>query len=357
MDTDVPGTGSWDEDAALDSALAREREIRRQAEAAADQASLQLRRETERLAQALAQERQLRDELESLLEALEDFSTALDLDQIARRLHNHLQPLVPHSRLVLSVDGEHVSAASPSQSREWFRITLAFTTPAGSPGTVELAGDVRYPDSPHHRMAAAIVRGAGAAVDGALALRAARREASVDPLTHLLNRRGLKAAVRSPLAGRNEDARIAVVMLDLDHFKSVNDRYGHAVGDRLLAAVAALCQGSFRATDAVARVGGEEFAIVLPGTDIHSAQPLVERLRARIAELRVAAAGPEGPAVVGVTVSAGIAGWVWPEDLLAETMARADSALYAAKLAGRDRCMVHPGPTTIQAAAGLPQPS
>jgi diguanylate cyclase (GGDEF)-like protein len=111
-------------------------------------------------------------------------------------------------------------------------------------------------------------------------------------------------------------------MFDLDRFKAYNDTYGHPAGDRLLTDVAAAWQGCLRATDSLARYGGEEFALIAPGCTEADAVALVDRLRAAVTE--------------GQTCSAGVAFWDRKESP-AELLARADAALYEAKVGGRDR--------------------
>jgi diguanylate cyclase (GGDEF)-like protein len=130
------------------------------------------------------------------------------------------------------------------------------------------------------------------------------------------------AAERSPLA---------LLMLDLDHFKKVNDQRGHAVGDQVLANVGAVMRGTMRSRDFAGRNGGEEFAILLPDTEIASALRIAERVRAAIAEMSLPGTD------VTVTVSIGVAGY--PEHASTpDRLARlADAALYLAKRQGRNR--------------------
>ena len=129
-----------------------------------------------------------------------------------------------------------------------------------------------------------------------------------------------------------DGAPLAVVALDVDHFKRVNDAHGHAAGDAVLAAVAARAAEALRAGDLLARIGGEEFAALLPGATLEAAAEVAERVRARIG----AAPVPAGEARLAVTVSAGVAALAPAEDGAA-LLARADARLYAAKRAGRDR--------------------
>ena len=154
--------------------------------------------------------------------------------------------------------------------------------------------------------------------------------AMTDPLTALPNRRAFREAVARILDDpRSPGATIA--LLDIDFFKAVNDRFGHDVGDEVLQSFALSARQSLREGDMVARVGGEEFALLLPGTDESAAVGLCERLRASVASsVCLTAAGP-----VRFTISGGVA--ALGEDGLDAALKRADTALYAAKNQGRDR--------------------
>ncbi|MEP6785521.1 MAG: diguanylate cyclase [Sphingomonadales bacterium] len=156
--------------------------------------------------------------------------------------------------------------------------------------------------------------------------------AETDPLTGLANRRRFLAALDHHRQHQSEKG-FAVAMLDLDHFKSVNDRYGHAMGDTVLKAVARTSLDAVRSIDVVARLGGEEFALLLPGADERIAREVGERLRVAIERLEVCA-GDDEP--VRVTVSVGLA--LGRTDIdAAGLLALADLQLYAAKAAGRNR--------------------
>ncbi|MDX9734759.1 MAG: GGDEF domain-containing protein [Thermoanaerobaculia bacterium] len=164
------------------------------------------------------------------------------------------------------------------------------------------------------------------------------RLARTDPLTHLVNRRGLEEAIahERDRAERTGEP-LSVVALDLDRFKRVNDTWGHAVGDRLLAAVGEALRAGVRPYDVAARLGGEEFLLVLPATRRERAADVAERLRARVADLVVEGL-PER-----VTSSAGVAEHARGETTEA-LLARADAALYEAKRQGRDQVVVAPPP-------------
>lgn len=156
--------------------------------------------------------------------------------------------------------------------------------------------------------------------------------ATRDSLTGLSNRRHFMEQASRVVAERARTGRpAAIVMLDIDRFKSVNDRFGHPVGDRVLAATAECVAGQLRPYDISGRIGGEEFATLLPDTDADAAFGVAERLREAIGALRLQA-GQE----LRWTVSLGVAAFRQGEDL--ETaMKRADAALYEAKNAGRNR--------------------
>lgn len=162
-----------------------------------------------------------------------------------------------------------------------------------------------------------------------------REQSTRDGLTGLVNAREFHRQVAEEVARHRRYGRpFSLLMLDLDHFKAVNDTYGHLAGDEVLRAVAGLIQGAVRPTDLVARYGGEEFVIVLPETTGAGASALAERLRRHVADHAIPV--PTDGAV-SLTVSVGLA--VFPEDAdsLETLLNAADKALYAAKAAGRNR--------------------
>jgi diguanylate cyclase (GGDEF)-like protein len=159
------------------------------------------------------------------------------------------------------------------------------------------------------------------------------REASHDPLTGLKNRRRFEEELRAELARSHRyGVPGALLMLDLDHFKQVNDTLGHPAGDTVLAQIAAVLRGRARETDVLARLGGDEFAIVLPRCELDEAVEVAGEIRAAIRE-RIA----DEPGVPPITASIGIAPFGTGQRLSYESaLARADAAMYAAKGAGRD---------------------
>ncbi|HEV8217456.1 MAG TPA: GGDEF domain-containing protein [Gemmatimonadaceae bacterium] len=153
-----------------------------------------------------------------------------------------------------------------------------------------------------------------------------------DPLTGLANRRALDTQLEELCS--SED-RFAAIVIDVDAFKAFNDRYGHQIGDDCLRRIAAMLRASLRRTsDRIARMGGEEFAVLLPQTSLDDAYVIAERMRKSICDLRIPHA--DSPSGNVVTISAGVAGsnaGASPAELIAE----ADQALYRAKALGRNR--------------------
>lgn len=160
-------------------------------------------------------------------------------------------------------------------------------------------------------------------------LEKAEHQAKLDPLTGMLNRRGLEERARSSLAG-------AVMLLaDIDHFKVLNDTYGHLLGDKVLRSVAEVIRESIKGRDIAARIGGEEFAILLPDTTLDGATILAKRICAATASRSIRRHGKD-QAVDRVTLSIGVAAGT-ASDSLETLLDRADKAMYAGKRAGRNR--------------------
>jgi diguanylate cyclase (GGDEF)-like protein len=159
-----------------------------------------------------------------------------------------------------------------------------------------------------------------------------------DPLTGLYNRRFLREALRTEFEGaRRYRYPLACAMMDLDHFKALNDSYGHLVGDEVLQGVAALMRRSFRAPDRCFRYGGEEFTVLMPHTNPEEGRAAWERVLAQLRQQPLSSAAGD----IRITASVGLAvyckgNFLSPEELLAA----ADAALFAAKRQGRDRIVV-----------------
>ncbi len=167
---------------------------------------------------------------------------------------------------------------------------------------------------------------------------AQRNIALVDPLTGLLNRRALNAQIeRNARQLAHGPQATAVLVLDIDHFKSVNDRYGHEIGDRVLAMFAAIAESRTRPADRLFRLGGEEFCILLPDTELREALAIGERIRRAFAAGVVETDDAER---VTATLSIGIAATNLAGADLDALLAAADAALYEAKARGRNRIVV-----------------
>ncbi|KQP93746.1 hypothetical protein ASF60_13835 [Methylobacterium sp. Leaf113] len=166
------------------------------------------------------------------------------------------------------------------------------------------------------------------------------RQAETDPLTGLSNRRGLQKMLRHRFPAPGQHPVGGVLILDIDRFKSINDRYGHEGGDFILAAFAARMKAALRATDMIARWGGEEFLVVLPGANPQELQLVAERLRVSVADRPFLL--PAGALPVTVSIGAAMMG---PDEPSFEGVTqRADTALYRAKAEGRNRVCREPTP-------------
>jgi diguanylate cyclase (GGDEF)-like protein len=210
---------------------------------------------------------------------------------------------------VLEVDGEQVWALI-DRSPEVARNLLAL-----------LAGRVRHDDD--------------VIAEGARLRRHFEHEATIDGLTGLRNRRWLDEMFGREIdRARRSGEPSALLMVDLDLFKQINDEHGHLVGDAVLCRTARVLAANLRPRDLLARYGGEEFAVLLPATSEEEAVPAADRLRAAIAESD-ASADPLPSTTVSVGVAASGA-----EDTLDAVVARADAALYRAKAAGRNRVAI-----------------
>lgn len=157
--------------------------------------------------------------------------------------------------------------------------------------------------------------------------------ALVDDLTKVMNRRAFMGNAEQELAMAKDCAgRLAVLMIDIDHFKLINDRFGHSVGDEVLKSVALLWRSALRRGDLLGRLGGEEFSVILPGASPALAMDIANRLRVLSEEKALV-----GPAEEHLTISIGIAVWEGGPDSMRDLLQKADKALYLAKQNGRNR--------------------
>jgi diguanylate cyclase (GGDEF)-like protein len=212
-------------------------------------------------------------------------------------------------------------------------IRLLVTDPEGAEGLL-------YYGLPLSMVAASVLIALGVADrlrDQRLALSDAEKRAQTDPLTGVLNRRSLVERLEAAcLRARARGLPIALLFIDLDHFKEINDSYGHPAGDACLRAIIDPIHAELRQSDVIGRYGGEEFVVILSSADASAAQPIAERIRNRVAEVRVEGFGEP----IRLTCSIGVATsdtlGVWGEHLIA----RADEAVYDAKRSGRNRVQI-----------------
>jgi two-component system, cell cycle response regulator len=169
-----------------------------------------------------------------------------------------------------------------------------------------------------------------------------QRLATIDPLTGLMNRRAFsEAAQREVARGQRHGSPLSVLLMDIDHFKAINDRRGHPSGDAVLVALARLLGGEIRRTDFAGRWGGEEFVVALAATGSDGGLIAAERIRAAIAVMQVKDTSGE---LIPVTASIGVASCEGDErpETLESLIDRADRAMYVAKTSGRNRVSVAP---------------
>ncbi len=232
-----------------------------------------------------------------------------------------------------------------SRAAGWFLIAwgLLETATILTAGGFLFAGDDPWPLAwglPVSMVAAAVFVALGVADrlrEQRLALTEAERRAQTDPLTGVLNRRSLVERLDAAcLRAKARGLPISLLFIDLDHFKQINDTWGHLAGDACLLAVIRPIQAELRQSDVIGRYGGEEFVVILSSADAPAAQAIAGRILQRVADLRVDGFGPP----IRLTCSIGVATsdelGVWGEQLIS----RADAAVYAAKSSGRNQVKV-----------------
>jgi len=289
---------------------------------------------------------ELESERHRLREAVSRFGDALaathDTDQLLRAIvETTVEATGAAGGMLIGADGQVVEVGSPGRGSDQIELPLR----AGHEmfGTLFLFG--RSFDEDARLTAFSLVGQSVVALDNAKLHRIVERQALVDGLTGLANRRQSEGALRSEVSrSRRFGGPLSIVVGDLDDFKAVNDEHGHPVGDTVLREFARILERSVRDVDVAGRWGGEEFILVLPGTDGPGAVQLAERIRDYLEGRTLVT--PEG-APVRITASFGVAEHephLEPEEL----MAAADSALYEAKRAGKNRVSLAEGPSDVR---------
>ncbi|RSM40104.1 hypothetical protein DMB66_57560 [Actinoplanes sp. ATCC 53533] len=319
-----------------------------------------------------------RDIAEMLRTAMEHVSGTLDPAEVLNRLRSAIGRALHADHALLAIrDGDKVLLADPANDQEpdvadldpAFDRLLAGGVPVSAEtsaraapavfaaaarqswlavplrsrhravGVVFISADRAGAYGAAHREIAAVLAGQGMiAYENAELFKTVEQLALTDGLTGLFNRRHFfQLADREIATARRRASPLTALMLDIDHFKQINDGYGHPVGDQVIVTVANRLNATIRKTDLVGRYGGEEFVIFLPDTGYDGANILAERIRAAVADHPVETdAGP-----LTVTASIGLAPYLFTDTEPGSLLARADEALYGAKQSGRNRVVNH----------------
>ena len=171
-------------------------------------------------------------------------------------------------------------------------------------------------------------------------LQSARGEALTDPLTGLLNRRGFESKANEVMADRTGPSKgLCMLMVDIDHFKKINDTYGHLFGDKVICGISEILKSKVRGQDSVARLGGEEFAVLLADTDTSGACIVAEHIRQSVERCKISRHNTQ-EMIDGISISIGVAAKSIGSNLIS-LLDHADKALYASKSQGRNRTTVY----------------
>ncbi len=285
--------------------------------------------------QLQARLQELEQERGRLREATLRFSEGLGVSHDAVQLlrvvvESAVEATCASGGIITGPHGERFVAGEPEKGKEQSEWSLR----AGREhlGTLVLSGD--HFGEEELEMVALLCGHAAVALDNARLHRIVERQALVDGLTGLANRRRSESALDEEIVRASRlGGALTLAILDIDHFKEVNDRYGHAAGDSVLKELALVLVHSLREIDTAGRWGGEEFALILPGTDTAGGVRLCERIRQTLAERRIPI---EGGMAISVTASFGVAGYERTGSR-ERLLAAADEALYRAKRGGRNR--------------------
>jgi diguanylate cyclase (GGDEF)-like protein len=203
-------------------------------------------------------------------------------------------------------------------------------------GSVRLECGKEFWTQERSQLLESYLSGAASALSNLRMLETMKQQATIDPLTGLNNRRSLDELAKHLIArSKRKEETFGIIILDLDHFKSFNDQYGHEVGDRILKVFSRTITAATRETNIAARVGGEEFVVLLPDTDKEAAMLVAERIRVAVARMVIPLSNDK--TTLNVTVSAGVSAFPAHGETLEEVVQAADKALYESKRNGRNR--------------------
>ena len=270
--------------------------------------------------------------------------TTLDIGCTVELFARHSATIVPHDAVVFAAPQAALSVTKgrPGACRHGVELVLD-KRPLGC-----LTFSRRGPFEPGEILALeAMAADMTRPLDNALCHREVREAAIRDPLTGAANRRHLERSLEREVSlVRRHGGDLALLMVDIDRFKSVNDRFGHLTGDRCLAAIAKCITARVRDSDTLFRYGGEEFCVLLAHTGAGGAWRLAERVREAVGTLRI----PDGTQTIRLTASLGVASLA-PGEGAEDLLRKADAALYRSKRSGRDTVCA---PTTAPEPAAAP---
>lgn len=260
---------------------------------------------------------------------LSSLQTTLDLDGLMALFFDGIQPLVPVNSLRFQQEGQQIGIVLGRECSHSANYSLL--TDNAYLGELSFTRNKRFSEGELARLEA-LIGVLLCPLRNALQYLSALQTALRDPLTGVGNRRALEQLMDREIAlAHRQQEPLSLLMVDVDHFKRINDRFGHSAGDCVIRDVARMLTAACRQTDMIFRFGGEEFAVVLNRADSQSASVIAERVRTMVAEATTAV----GEQVIDCTVSVGIATLMTGESLKG-LLDRADHALYEAKNAGRN---------------------
>jgi diguanylate cyclase len=257
-------------------------------------------------------------------------------EQATRRVSDGLREMIDDVGKSTTRTGEQVSEFQEALQQQGERLPALGSSASIGPAIEELMAGTRDAGVSLASLAARLQAATAELEQLRRELDHAKVQATLDALTGVMNRRGFDEAMASVLRDHPEhEPGPSVVLIDLDHFKQINDRYGHVFGDGVLKTVAHAIRSCVKGRDLVARYGGEEFVVLLPATSLAGARALAEQVRTTIAGARIRRGG-SAEAVGAITVSLGVA-TRRPGEAMELLIERADQALYRSKSGGRNR--------------------